>query len=215
MPLHLIEAGMSRSFPYGFPVSSADEDIMVILGGDAGRAYARAAADALAGGICALELEHECLAVHTGLKADARHRRTVGFARFRMGDAEPTPLVEIVRQPWTDPEAVSAVRRLFEGLGLKAVVCEDSPGRIVDRLIRPYLNAVLRRHDQKLASAEALDKTLCLGLGYPEGPLALLDRTGLHHHHDATQALYRALGDPDFAPARAAQVAKARQGVTG
>jgi 3-hydroxybutyryl-CoA dehydrogenase len=89
-------------------------------------------------------------------------------------------------------------------------VCCDFPGRIVDRLIRPYFNAALRRLDEKLASAEDLDKTLCVGLGYPEGPIALLERTGLAEHHDVTLALYRALGQEAYAPARRAQVAKAR-----
>jgi 3-hydroxybutyryl-CoA dehydrogenase len=89
-------------------------------------------------------------------------------------------------------------------------VCGDFPGRIVDRLIRPYFNAALRRLDEKLASADDLDKTLCLGLGYPEGPISLLERTGLAHHFQVTQALYEALGQSDYAPARRARVAAAR-----
>ena len=91
-------------------------------------------------------------------------------------------------------------------------VCGDFPGRIIDRLIRPYLNAALRRLDERLASAADMDKTLCLGLGYPEGPISLLERTGLAEHHDVTLDLYRALGQEPYAPARRAQVAKARDG---
>jgi len=34
---------------------------------------------------------------------------------------------------------------------------------------------------------------LKLGLGYPEGPIALLERTGLAHHFDVTQALFEAI----------------------
>ena len=93
---------------------------------------------------------------------------------------------------------------------MKVAVCGDFPGRIVNRLIRPYLNAALRRLDEKLASAQDMDKTLCLGLGYPEGPISLLTRTGLAEHFDVTQALYLALGQEAYAPAHRAQVAKAR-----
>jgi 3-hydroxybutyryl-CoA dehydrogenase len=89
-------------------------------------------------------------------------------------------------------------------------VCEDFPGRIVNRLLRPYFNAALRRLDEKLATADDLDRTLCMGLGYPEGPIALLDRTGLAEHFDVTQALYEALGQEPYAPARAARVARER-----
>ena len=77
--------------------------------------------------------------------------------------------------------------------------------------MRPYYNAALAKLDAGLATAEDMDLTLRLGLGYPEGPIALLERTGLDAHHDVTSALYEALGDPAYAPARRAQVAKARQ----
>jgi 3-hydroxybutyryl-CoA dehydrogenase len=58
--------------------------------------------------------------------------------------------------------------------------------------------------------AADLDTTLKLGLGYPEGPIGLLERSGLHHHFDVTQALFDAYGDPAYAPARRSQVAKLR-----
>ncbi|MNT37807.1 3-hydroxy-acyl-CoA dehydrogenase [compost metagenome] len=68
----------------------------------------------------------------------------------------------------------------------------------------------MRRLDEKLASAADLDKTLCLGLGYPEGPISLLERTGLAQHYAVTQALYEALGQEPYAPARRARVAAER-----
>jgi 3-hydroxybutyryl-CoA dehydrogenase len=160
----------------------------------------------------AIELGLECLGVHTGEARAQEGSNAVGFARFRLGRADPTPLVELVRQPATRPSAIEAARTAFEAAGLKVAVCGDFPGRIVDRLIRPYLNAALRRLDEKLASADDLDKTLCLGLGYPEGPISLLERTGLAEHHDVTLALYYALGQEPYAPARRAQVAKLREG---
>ena len=89
-------------------------------------------------------------------------------------------------------------------------MCGDFAGRIIDRLVRPYYNAALRRLDEGLATADDLDTTLKLGLGYPEGPIALLERTGLAHHFDVTQALYEATGEQPYAPARRARVAKSR-----
>jgi 3-hydroxybutyryl-CoA dehydrogenase len=180
---------------------------MIILGTGAGRAWAEMTdVDDL--GFIAIELGMECLAVHTGLEASHRGERTVGFARFRMGEAAPTKLVELVRQPWTRGEAVAAAKSVFEAAGFVVAICGDFPGRIVDRLIRPYLNAVLRRLDEQLASAADLDATLCMGLGYPEGPIALLNRTGLAHHCDVTEALHQALGGSDLLPARRARIAK-------
>ena len=208
------QAGESRSFPSPHAlVEQADPQgaSRIFIGKDAGSAFA-AAGELGACPFVAVELGQECLGVHTGEARGHEGSNVVGFARFRLGRADPTPLVELVRQPQTRDSAVAAARAAFEAAGLKVAVCGDFPGRIVDRLIRPYLNAALRRLDEKLASAEDLDKTLCLGLGYPEGPISLLERTGLAEHHDVTLALYRALGQEAFAPARRAQVAKAREG---
>ena len=135
----------------------------------------------------------------------------LGFARFRLGTAEPTPLVELVRQPRSSEAAIAAAKALFEDAGLQVAVCGDFAGRIVDRLVRPYYNAALTRLDEGLATADDLDTTLRLGLGYPEGPIALLERTGLEHHYDVTQALFEALRRSRVRAARRARVASRRR----
>lgn len=210
------QQGDSRSFPvaHAFVEQASDDGPgLVFVGSGAGAAYAAAvrAGETAACPFVAIELGVECLGVHTGESRGQEGSHVLGFARYRIGRADPTPLVELVRQPATAATALAAARAAFEAAGLVVAVCGDFPGRIVDRLVRPYFNAALRRLDEGLATADDLDKTLCLGLGYPEGPIALLERTGLAEHHDATLALYRALGQGDYAPARRAQVAKARE----
>jgi 3-hydroxybutyryl-CoA dehydrogenase len=208
----IVRSGDSRSFPttHAFVDNAqADGASRVFIGAGAGKAFA-AAGELSACPFVAIELGTECLGVHTGESAGTEGSNVVGFARFRLGKADPSPLVELVRQPNTREAAIAAARAAFEAAGLKVALCGDFPGRIVDRLIRPYFNAALRRLDEKLASAADMDKTLCLGLGYPEGPISLLERTGLAEHHDVTLALYQALGQEAYAPARRAQVAKAR-----
>ncbi|MGB3071362.1 MAG: 3-hydroxyacyl-CoA dehydrogenase family protein [Ottowia sp.] len=204
-------AGTSRSFPNGHAfIDAAHEngDAWVVIGQDAGAAFSKFAQASLQKlSFVAIELHHECLGVHTGESRGQEGSNVIGFARYRMGDAEPTNLVEIVRQPQTSASALAAAQAAFEAAGLVVAVCNDFPGRIVDRLVRPYFNAALRRLDEQLATADDLDKTLRLGLGYPEGPISLLERTGLVHHHEVTTALYGALGQEAYAPARRAQVA--------
>lgn len=212
----ITQAGDSRSFPASHAFleqAQASGAARVFIGKDAGQAFAQAG-DLSACPFVAIELDTECLGVHTGESGGQEGSNVVGFARFRLGKADPTLLVELVRQPHTHASAIAAAKAALEAAGLKVAVCGDFPGRIVDRLIRPYLNAALRRLDEKLASAQDMDKTLCLGLGYPEGPISLLERTGLAEHHDVTQALYVALGQEAYAPARRAQVAKARRSLT-
>ena len=206
MPIRTVHSGDSRSFPNGFDLA---EGAGCIVLGEVAEDY-RDFAPEPDESFVALELATECLAEHVGLDETPAHGRTVGFARFRMGDAEPSGLIELVHMPWTAADAVDAAQATFEGMGFTVAVCADFPGRIVNRLIRPYLNAVLRRLDDGLASAEDMDMTLKLGLGYPEGPNALLARTGLVGHFDVSNGLYQSLGDADFAPARRARIAKAR-----
>jgi 3-hydroxybutyryl-CoA dehydrogenase len=205
----IVEAGSSNSFPDAHSFldgASPDGAGLVILGTDAGAAFAmvreRAKLD-----FVAIELGTECLGAHTGESFDGTTSNVLGFSRFRLGNSKPSNLVEIVKQQNTSPTAVAAVQTAFKSANLVTAICNDFPGRIVNRLIRPFYNAVLRRLDEGLASAEDLDKTLCLGLGYPEGPLSLLQRTGLDHHYEVTDRLYAALGQEAYSPARRAQVA--------
>jgi 3-hydroxybutyryl-CoA dehydrogenase len=216
MNYQIIRAGESRSFPEDHPLTAGGQDsgeVIIIVGIDAGAAYRKFDETDRKAAVLAIliELGSECLGVHTGEKRGEEGSNVLGFARFRLGGSESSKLVEVVRQPRTPESALAAARQVFESAGLQVAVCNDFAGRIVDRLVRPYYNAALRRLDEGLASAADLDTTLKLGLGYPEGPIELLERTGLAHHCDVTQALFEAYGEAAYAPARRARVAKQRQ----
>jgi len=184
--------------------------VVVIVGANAGAAFGKFK-DRERRLAVLVELGTECLGAHTGEMRGEEGSNVLGFARFRLGAAPPSDLVELVRQPRTAHTAIGAARGLFEERGMKVALCGDFAGRILDRLLRPYYNAALRRLDEGLASAADLDTTLRLGLGYPEGPIELLERTGLAQHCDVTQSLFEAYGDAAYAPARRARVAKQRQ----
>jgi 3-hydroxybutyryl-CoA dehydrogenase len=205
----IVDTGASRSFPGSHPFlerASADGTVTVLLGAGAVAAYRPDPSKAA----ILVELGTECLGEATGENAGLEGSNTVGFARFRLGDGDPSDLVELVRQPATDPASVEVARAILEEAGLHVSVCGDFAGRILDRLIRPYYNEALTRLDEGLASAADMDLTVKLGLGYPEGPIELLERTGLHHHHDVTKALFETYGTRHYAPARRAVVAKRR-----
>jgi 3-hydroxybutyryl-CoA dehydrogenase len=213
----IIDTGDSRSFPGPHAALEAAErraEIVLVLGRDAGGALARIEAAQTRHAIL-IELGTECLGVHTGESGGREGSNVLGFARFRLGDDAPSDLVELVRQPQTEPASIAAATEFFAAAGLKVALLNDVAGRIIDRLVRPYYNAALRRLDEGLATADDLDLTLRLGLGYPEGPIALLERSGLHHHFDVTASLFEAEGDPAFAPARRARVAKERRRRSG
>jgi 3-hydroxybutyryl-CoA dehydrogenase len=211
----LIDSGNSRSFMPGDPLfATADDEgeALIIIGSDAGsRLHSLSDEVRSAARVVLVELGSECLGTHTGEAMGAEGSNIIGFARFRLGDAAPTQLVELVHQPATGGDAIEAATALFTALGLAVALCRDTPGRILDRLMRPYFNAALTRLDDGLASAAEIDKALRLGLGYPKGPIELLRETGLEHHHDVSAALDQMLDAPGFVPARRAQIAAARR----
>lgn len=213
MSYELIDTGGSRSFPERHDVlarAAGEGDAILVIGeGAAGALEKLPAPERYA--VILVELCDECLGVHTGESRGEEGSNVLGFARFRLGTAAPTALIEVVRQARSSDAAVARAREIFEAAGLQVAVCGDFAGRIVDRLVRPYYNAALRRLDEGLATADDLDKTLRLGLGYPEGPISLLERTGLEHHFDVTRKLYEAYGDAAYVPARRARVAKMRK----
>jgi 3-hydroxybutyryl-CoA dehydrogenase len=213
MKYQVIQAGESRSFPEDHALIAGGEstgEIVVITGADAGEEF-RSLQRTDGYRAVLIELGMESLGTHTGEARGDEGSNVLGFARFRLGAAPPSDLVELVRQRRTAQTAIDAARALFESHGLKVALCGDFTGRILDRLIRPYYNAALQRLDEGLATASDMDTTLKLGLGYPEGPIELLERTGLTHHYDVTRALFEACGDPAYAPARRARVAKQRR----
>ena len=211
MPSHsIIDTGASRSFPTPHPLLESalpDGEVVVIIGRDAGRALRPDAAKAAV----LVELGSECLGVHTGESRGAEGSNMLGFARFRLGQGAPSDLVELVRQPRTAASAIAAATAVLEGAGFEVALSTISPGASStgwsDPITTPHCAGWTRAWRMPTISTSRFG----LGLGHPEGPIELLERTGLAHHHDVTKALFEIYGEPAYAPARRAVVAKQRE----
>lgn len=212
MRYSVILAGESRSFGEGdrFLAGAADApsgEVVVALGEvsklDLGAVLAEAGPRTVL-----LELGSECLALHVGLGAQPSN--VLGFARYRTGGSAPSRLIEIVRLPSTSQESEADAVTLFRDAGFETAVCSDQPGRILDRLVRPKYNAALRLVDEGLATAEAIDLTCRLGLGYAEGPIERVVGGGLADHYRICRGLFEVFGTAAYAPARVAVVAAGR-----
>ncbi len=214
MQFELIDLGASRSILEDDDLRRRvrpGADVTVIVGGDP-RAIACALMDidASTKRAVSVELGTECLSFHTG-ENPAFKANVLGFARFRLGREPAAQLVELVRQRDTTPAALAVASSIFEVDGLAVSVCSDVPGRIVDSLLRPYLNAALNSVDEGLAEPEELDRALRLGLGYPRGPVALLEESGLVAHYEVSIELFEQIGAHEFVPACRARVAAMRK----
>jgi len=139
-----------------------------------------------------------CYSVTEITRAAKNPQRALGMHFFK-----PPPdvkLVEVVRAVDSSQEIIDLVVDFCSKIGKETVVAKDSPGFIVNYLFVPYMNQALDYYDHGLAHREGLDTALRMGLGYPKGPLTLIDQSGLDDHLHLTSVLYDRLKDPRFAP---------------
>ncbi|MGH2499168.1 MAG: 3-hydroxyacyl-CoA dehydrogenase family protein [Candidatus Limnocylindria bacterium] len=130
--------------------------------------------------------------------ATARADRFAGLHFFN-----PVPvmrLVEIVRAITTGDETIATLRAFVARLGKTGVVCKDTTGFIVNRLLVPYMLAAVRALEAGVASAEEIDQAMMLGAGHPMGPLALIDYTGLDVNLYVANIMFDEFRDPNLAP---------------
>ena len=108
------------------------------------------------------------------------------------------PLVEVVRAQQTSESTVKRAQAFVEQIGKTAVICDDKPGFIVNRLLIPYLNDAVFALQEGVGAPEAIDTAMKLGANMPIGPLALIDLVGLDIALAAAESLYSEFQDPKF-----------------
>jgi 3-hydroxybutyryl-CoA dehydrogenase len=109
-------------------------------------------------------------------------------------------LVEIIRALQTSDETCSRVHQLSEQIGKVPVEAKDSPGFVGNRILIPMINEAIFTLHEGIASAEAIDEVLKLGMAHPMGPLALADLIGLDTCLSVTRVLHEGFGDSKYRP---------------
>jgi 3-hydroxybutyryl-CoA dehydrogenase len=82
------------------------------------------------------------------------------------------------------------------GLGQKPVKTKDNPGFILNYFLVPYNNDAIRLVEAGVAAPADIDRAIKVGLGYPMGPLELLDLIGLDTQLLLCEALYGVTHEP-------------------
>ena len=130
--------------------------------------------------------------------ASCRPDRVIGI--HFMNPVPVMKLVEVVHGKETSEQTVAITLALVRRLGKTAVVCKDSPGFIVNRVLIPMINEAIFALEDGVATPEAIDQAVRDGLNHPVGPLALADRIGLDTVLAICEMLYQDLGDSKFRP---------------
>jgi len=109
-------------------------------------------------------------------------------------------LVEVIRGIATSDETFTQVKELAEQLGKVPVECNDSPGFVSNRVLMPMINEAIYALYEGVATREAIDEIMKLGMNHPMGPLTLADFIGLDVCLAILNVLYEGLGDPKYRP---------------
>ena len=109
-------------------------------------------------------------------------------------------LVEIIRGLQSSDETYRQVHQLSEYIGKVPIEAKDSPGFVGNRILIPMINEAIFTLHEGIASAEAIDEVLKLGMAHPIGPLALADLIGLDTCLSVTKVLHEGFGDSKYRP---------------
>jgi 3-hydroxybutyryl-CoA dehydrogenase len=156
------------------------------------------------------ELDHICkpetiLASNTSSISLTRIAATTNRADKVIGMhfMNPVPLmklIEVIRALQTSDETCTLIEDLADKLGKTALLANDSPGFVANRILVPMINEAIFTLYEGVATAEAIDEIMKLGMNHPIGPLALADLVGLDVLLSIMRVLQNEIGDPKFRP---------------
>jgi 3-hydroxybutyryl-CoA dehydrogenase len=124
----------------------------------------------------------------------ARDERVVGM-HFCL-PAQLMKLVEMSPGLRTSEETFAAAWDFCKAMGQVPVRTKDNPGFILNYFLVPFNNDAIRLVEAGVAEPADIDRAVKTGLGYPMGPLELLDLVGLDTHLLVAEALYAATHEP-------------------
>lgn len=134
----------------------------------------------------------------TELSSVCRADRFIGM--HFMNPVPVMKLVEIIRGYSTSDETYSIIKELSEKLGKTPVEVFDYPGFISNRVLMPMINEAIFALYEGVASKEAIDTVMKLGMNHPMGPLTLADFIGLDVCLNIMEVLYNGFNDPKYRP---------------
>jgi 3-hydroxybutyryl-CoA dehydrogenase len=127
-----------------------------------------------------------------------RPERVIGMHFFN-----PVPvmkLVELVRGYETSDQVATLIQQLSVSFGKTPVEVHDYPGFVSNRVLMPMINEAIYCVYEGVATVEAVDSVMKLGMAHPMGPLRLADFIGLDVCLAILNVLYEGFRDPKYRP---------------
>jgi len=149
--------------------------------------------------------QHAILATNTSSISISELAATVPSPKRFIGMhfMNPVPLmklVEVIRGLETDDPTTATTLELCRALGKTPVEVHDYPGFVSNRILMPMINEAVFCLMEGVATKEAIDEVMKLGMAHPMGPLTLADLIGLDVCLAIMEVLHRDLGDSKYRP---------------
>jgi 3-hydroxybutyryl-CoA dehydrogenase len=109
-------------------------------------------------------------------------------------------LIEVIRGLATSNDTYNEIKNISEKIEKVPVEVQDYPGFISNRILLPMLNEAMYCVMEGVASPEAIDTVMKLGMNHPMGPLTLADFIGLDVCLSIMEVLHTGLGDSKYRP---------------
>ena len=109
-------------------------------------------------------------------------------------------LVEIIRGLATTDEVYAAIEEMTKKLDKVPVEVNDFPGFVANRILMPMINEAIYTLYEGVATKEAIDDVMKLGMNHPMGPLQLADFIGLDTCLYIMEILHDGFGDSKYRP---------------
>ncbi len=107
-------------------------------------------------------------------------------------------LVEVIRGLATSDDTFQITMSLCERLEKKPVAVNDAPGFVSNRVLMPLINEAAFAVMEGVATPEAVDAVMKMGMNHPMGPLELADFIGLDVCVNILEVLQTGFGDPKY-----------------
>ncbi len=125
-----------------------------------------------------------------GIRASERF---IGLHFFN--PAEKMKLVEIIPSSKTHMEIIDFSLKIMAEINKSPVVCKDSPGFIINRLLLLFLNESIKTFEENVADYKEIDRAVKEGLSHPMGPFEIADLIGLDLLVSLLDILQKDLGE--------------------
>lgn len=110
------------------------------------------------------------------------------------------PVVEVIRGHHTTDESIATAKAFLKTMKKKAVVVNDMPGFVSNRVLMLMVNEAIWLVQDGVAEARDVDRIFRSCFGHPMGPLETVDLIGLDTILYSLDVLFESYGEDKYRP---------------